>query len=230
MEESKIPEGQYPHEFDLPHQRMVAKLYGFLQSPEHTLLKYPLANKSVPARLARAIAYYKMPDMTRSITEMDSLIAESPKDPFFHELKGQILFENNRPKEALTSYQTSVKLLPDSPLLLSDLAKVELAQNDKSLVPSAIAHLERSNTIDDSNASTWHLLATAYGKTGNTGMAALSLAEEEILEDDPKMALKQLEEALPLLKEGTPARQRAQDIKARALDMKREQKDAESPF
>jgi len=230
VEESKIPEGQYPHELDVPHQRMIAKLYGFLQSPEHTLAKYPLSNKTVAARLARAIAYYKMPDTPRAITEMDSLIAESPKDPFFHELKGQILFESNHPKNALASYQESVRLLPDSPLILADLAKVELAQNDPSLVPSAIAHLEKSTSLDNSNASTWHQLATAYGKANNTGMASLALAEEAILEDDPKMALKQVEQALRLLKEGTPVRQRAQDIKARALDMKREQKDASSPF
>jgi predicted Zn-dependent protease len=228
VQQSKIPEGQYPHEFDMPHQRMVAKLYGFLESPERTLQKYPMSNKTVPARMARAIAYYKMPDLNRSMTEMNSLISESPKDPFFHELKGQILFENNRPKDALASYQTAVSLLPSSPLLLSDLAKVELAQGDKALLPSAISHLEKSNTLDDSNPSTWRLLATAYGKTNNTGMSALALAEEAILEDDPKMALKQLEQAMPQLSEGTPARQRAQDIRSRALDMQREQKNSGS--
>ena len=224
VQQSKIPEGQYPHAFDMPHQRMVAKLYGFLESPERTMLKYPQSNKSVPARMARAIAYYKMPDVNRALGEMNSLIAESPKDPFFYELKGQIEFENNRPKEALNSYEMSVKLLPESPLLLSDLAKVELAQGEPSLLPSAISHLEKSNALDNSNPSTWRLLATAYGKTGNNGMATLSLAEEAILEDDPKTALRQVDQALPLLKDGTPARQRAQDIRSRALDMQREQK------
>lgn len=222
---SKIPEGQYPHEFDMPHQRMIAKLYGFLKSPEQTLMRYPQSNKSVPARMARAIAYYKMPDIDRSLKEMDSLLAESPNDPFFHELKGQILFENARPKEALASYEQAVKLLPDSPLILADLAKVELGQNDKSLIPSATAHLEKATSLDSSNPSAWRLLSTAYGKEGNTAMAALALGEEAILNDDPKMALQQVNQALPLLKEGSPSRQRAQDIKARALDMKREQKE-----
>lgn len=227
VQESTIPEGQYPHGFDIPHERMVAKLYGFLKSPEQTLAKYPMSNKSVPARMARAIAYYKMPDVNRSLSEMDSLLHESPKDPFFHELKGQILYENNRPKEALASYQAAVKLLPDSPLLLTDLAKVELAQNDPSLLNSATAHLEKATVLDDSNAYSWRLLSTAYGKSENQGMASLALAEEAILEGDPKTALSQLEHATPLLKEGSPARQRAQDIRARALDMQREMKERE---
>ncbi|MDE3059681.1 MAG: M48 family metalloprotease [Pseudomonadota bacterium] len=228
-ETSKIPEGTYPHALDLPHARMVAKLYGFLESPEHTLARYPLSNKSVPARMARAIAYYKMPDLKRSLAEMDGLIAESPNDPFFHELKGQILFENNRPKEALSSYREAVKLLPDSPLILADLAKVEMAQNEPLLVPSAIQHLEKSTQLDDSNASSWRWLATAYGKAGNQGMASLALAEEASLEDDPKTALSQVEQALKLLKDG-PARQRAQDVKARALDLQREKKEEASHF
>ena len=225
VEQSKIPEGQYPRNLDMPHQRMIAKLYGFLQSPEHTMAKYPQSNKTIPARLARAIAYYKMPDTERSLTEMNSLIAESPKDPFFHELKGQILFESNHPKEALTSYQESVRLLPDSPLILADLAKIELAQNDKALTPSAVTHPEKSTTLDNSNANTWHMLAIAYGKVGNTPMASLSLAEEAVLENDSKMALSEVNQALPKLKSGTPVYQRAQDIKSQALDMRREEKE-----
>jgi predicted Zn-dependent protease len=225
VEDSKIPEGQYPHQFDVPHQRMVAKLYGFLESPEKTLAKYPMSNKSIAGRMARAIAYYKMPDLDRAMKEMDSLIGESPNDPFFHELKGQMLFENNHIAEALTSYQQAVKLLPDSSLILSDLARVELAQKNPELIPSAISHLDRSNDIDNSNPSTWRLLATAYGKQGDKGMAALSLAEEAILEDDTQQALVEANDSLRYLKEGTPARQRAQDLKARALDMKREEKE-----
>jgi predicted Zn-dependent protease len=194
---SKVPYGVYPHSLDEPHQRMVAKLYGFINSPEKTLARYPISNKSVAARM------------------------------FFHELRGQILFENNRVKEALASYQTAVKLLPDSPLLLSDLGKVELAQNDGSLLQSAIAHLEKSNTLDNDNSTNWRLLATAYGKDGQQGLSALALAEEAVLMDNPDTALRQVETATPLLKEGTPAKQRARDIKSYALDMKKAKKDEE---
>jgi predicted Zn-dependent protease len=229
-ENAKTPMGQYPKEYDILHQRMIAKLYGFINSPERTLARYPMSNKSIGARVARALAYYKMPDMDRSMTEMDGLIAEFPKDPFFHELKGQILFENNRPEAALASYQTAVKLLPESPLLLADLAKVELAQTDKSLAASATAHLEKSVQLDDTNSTTWRQLAIAYGKSGNKGMSALSLAEEAILLDDPKRALGQVEQAFTMLSQGTPSYQRAKDIKARALDLQQEKEDEDSPF
>lgn len=224
---SKIPAGQYPKNYDMPHQRMIAKLYGFLESPERTLQHYPQSNTGVPARMARAIAFYKMPDMTRALQEMDSLLLEHPDDPFFHELKGQMLFENNHPKEALASYREAVKFLPDSPLILADLGKVEISQNDASLIPSAINHLEKSTALDDSNADAWHQLGIAYGKAGNKGLSSLALAEEALLGNDPLLALTQVSQALTALPRGTPAWQRAQDLKTRAQEVRKEQKEKE---
>lgn len=220
VETSQIPEGQYPKKFDAVHKRMVAKLFGFLKSPERTFQRYPVSDKSAATRLARAVAYYKMPDIDKSLAEMDSLLKESPNDPFFHELKGQILFENGRVAEALASYAQAVKLLPDSPLLLTDLAKVELSQKEP-LVASAMMHLEKANTLDNSNPDTWHWLAGAYGKAGNRDLSFLALAEESMLSADYKTALDQVGQALLLLKEGTPARQRALDLKVHAIDMQR---------
>ena len=216
-ENSPIPYGQYPSQLNALHQRMVAKLYGFLNSPERTLARYPRSKNSVAARVARALAYYKMPDLQQATTELDSLLAELPRDPFLHELKGQIFFENNRLKEALASYDMAVKLLPNSPLLLADFGKVELAQNPP-LTASAIAHLEKSIALDHDNATAWRQLAGAYGKAGQQQMSALALAEEALLMDDPETAMKQADAALAGLKDGTPAKQRARDIKAFAIE------------
>ena len=227
---SKIPSGQYPKQYLILHQRMVAKLYGFLQSPEKTLQKYPVSDKSIAGRLARAIAYYKMPDMERAMSEMNSLIDESPKDPFFHELKGQILFENNRVGEALSEYQTAVKLLPNSALILSDLGKVEIAQDLDSTRGSAVAHLEKSTSLDNTNPETWHLLATAYGRANNLPMSYLALAEESSFDDDPKATLRLANQAIATLKEGTPARRRAEDIKLHAIEEKKDAEKDNSPF
>ena len=54
----------------------------------------------MPDRYARAIAYYRIPDLPKALALVDGLIAELPKDPYFLELKGQILFENGRVDEA----------------------------------------------------------------------------------------------------------------------------------
>jgi predicted Zn-dependent protease len=221
IKESKISAGKYPKSYDILHQRMIAKLYGFIQTPERTLQKYPINDKSVPARLARAVAYYKFPDLKNSLKEIDSLIDESPSDPFFHELKGQILFENGRIDEAFSSYQTAVKLLPTSALLLADLGKIEIAQNLPSTLKSAITHLEKSVILDNSNSSAWRLIATAYGRIDNIPMSNLALAEEGLLNGDLKTALQMSNQAILTLKKSSPAHRRAQDIKNQATEMEK---------
>ncbi|MDX1975820.1 MAG: M48 family metalloprotease [Rickettsiales bacterium] len=224
MNRSNTPEGTYPADLLPLHQRMLAKLYGFIESPERTLQHYPLSDKSVPARMARAIAYYKMPDLNRSLKEMDALLIEAPEDPYLNELKGQILFENGKVTEALNYYEKAIKYVPNNSLILTDLGKVELAQKPP-LLTSAIAHLERATQLDNSNGTAWRFLATAYGKSGNLALSALALAEEALLQNNPKAALVQVEQALKTLPEQSPANRRASDIKAHALDMQKMQND-----
>ncbi len=230
VEKSDIPAGQYPKTYDILHQRMVAKLYGFIQTPERTLQKYPISNKSVAARLARSIAYYKMPELEKSLSEIDSLIEESPNDPFFNELKGQILFENGHIEDALVSYKKAVKLLPNSALILADLGKVEIAKKSDADLQSAITHLEKSSIIDNSNSNTWRLLATAYGSAGNLAMSHLALAEEALLQNDGDAALQMSNQALSVLKKSSPSYRRAQDIKNKAEEIKKEDAEEKSPF
>ncbi|MGE5145897.1 MAG: M48 family metalloprotease, partial [Candidatus Eiseniibacteriota bacterium] len=93
------------------HARMRAKLIGFLDAPSRTFQLYKETDKSIPARYARAIAYHKAASTQKALAEVDSLIAERPKDPYFHELKGQILFEVGRPADSVVSYQKAVDLL-----------------------------------------------------------------------------------------------------------------------
>lgn len=54
---------------------------------------YPASDTSQPARYARAIAAYLAADIQSAMKDINSLIAEEPENPYFHELKGQILFE-----------------------------------------------------------------------------------------------------------------------------------------
>ena len=103
-------------------RRMRAKLQGFLAPPSQTFARYPETDSSIEARYARAVAHSRRADLARALTEIESLIAGRTDDPYFHELKGQILFENGRVADAVGSYQTAVRLLPDAPLIRVALA------------------------------------------------------------------------------------------------------------
>ena len=193
------------------YKRMKAKLAGFLDAPQQTLDTYKADDKSVSARYARAIAYYRIPDLAHAVPAVDALIRDYPNDPYFQELKGQMLFENGRIAEAVGPYTQSVKLDPSSTLLKIELAQVQLETGDAKLLPIAQRNLEEVTRIEVQNAEAWRLLAIAYGKNNNMGQMALALAEQGASSGNYKDARQQAQRAMQILPRG-PARQRAQDI------------------
>jgi predicted Zn-dependent protease len=194
------------------HARMVAKLDGFIDPPGQTLRKYPETDNSVVARYARAMAYYRTPDMERAIPLIDGLIADEPKNPYFRELKGQMLFENSRLNDALGPYEDAVRLMPQAPQIRTGLAHVQIELQRDDLLDAAVGHLEAALHEDRFYAPAWRLLGIAYGRRNQLGLSAWSLAEYNALIGRRKDAQGQAERATRLLKRGEPAWLRAQDI------------------
>jgi predicted Zn-dependent protease len=194
------------------HQRMRAKLIGFLDPPLRVFQTYPEQDNSVPARYARAIASYRVPDLDMALPLIDGLLAELPDDPYFHELKGQMLFENGRLAEALPSYESAVKLLPQAPQLRLALAHVQIELNDRALDRKALDHLETVLRHEPNSGFAWRLSATAYDRLGDDGMKYLALSEESLSRGRLLEAHKQAGRAQELLPDFSPAWLRAQDV------------------
>jgi predicted Zn-dependent protease len=196
------------------HQRMLAKLRGFLMSPGQVLQMYPETDTSSYARYARAAAYHRVPMDDRALAEIDSLLKESPDDPYYNELHGQILFESGKVAEAIAPYQHAVKTLPDSALMRIELAQTELENttDDKNL-KDALDNLRKAVKMDRDSADGWHQLGIAEGRAGNPGPAALALAEEGILTGDLRTASQQATRATQILSRGSPGWIRAEDIR-----------------
>jgi predicted Zn-dependent protease len=197
------------------HKRMKAKLAAFLGSPQQVLAAIKPDDNTVPARYARAIAYYRIPELDKALPAIDGLIRDYPNDPYFHELKGQMLFENGRVAEAVAPYEQAVRLEPQSALLRVEAAQVQLETDDQALVPRALANLNDAVRFEDRNPDAWRFLAIAYGRSNNMGMMALALAEEGVADGDYQQARQQAMRAAKLLPPG-PARQRALDIEGEA--------------
>ncbi|WP_245978266.1 M48 family metalloprotease [Allostella humosa] len=213
VQRSKYKDAVDPPELLLRHARMLAKLRGFLQSPSETLRQYPQSDQSMPARYARAIAYYRIPDLKRALPEIDRLLADFPADPFFHELKGQVLFENSRVAEAEAPYREALRLAPGEALLRYGLAQVLLERNDQSAATEARALLNEAVRHETRNPSFWRLLAIAYGREGNLGMTALSLAEQASASGNHRRTVEQSNRALGILPRGSPGWLRADDLR-----------------
>ena len=219
--ESPVSDAALPPKFAEMHARMRAKLIGFLDYPLRVLAKYDARDTGIEARYARAIAFYRDGRIERALPLIDKLIADFPKDPYFRELKGQVLFENGRVDEAVAAYRDSVNLLPDAPLILTSLGQALLEQNRPQADKEALKYLKQAIRYDTDNPMTWRFLGVAYGRGGDIGMASLALAESGLLYGDKQTVRQQAERAEKHLAKGTPAWQRLQDIK-RSLEQAEE--------
>ena len=193
-------------------RRIQAKIHGFLGPPNRTLRRYPESDRSVPAHYARAAAYHRLGRLEQALAEADALIARDPNDPFFNELKGQILFESGKVREAIALYRTAVDLLPASPLLRIGLAQAQIEANDESLLPAAIEHLEAAVRRDRHAPLAWRQLAIALGRNGDIGLSSLASAEYNLSIGRPRDAARFAAKAERLLPEGSPGHLRSRDL------------------
>jgi predicted Zn-dependent protease len=203
--------------------RLVAKVTAFMEPPMSTLIKYPASDKSLAARYARAIAYYRDKQLDRSMDLLNGLIRDYPNDAYFQELKGQILFEAGHMEEAHDAYKKAVALDPDSALIRLSYVQTLLEVSDDSQLDKVIRELNTVLKKEYENPLAWHLLAIAFGKKDMVGHAALALAEKSLCTDDYDMAIAQGKRALHLLPEG-PESTRANDIVETAIELKKGEK------
>jgi predicted Zn-dependent protease len=193
------------------HEIMKAKLDGFI-NPQVAIVKYAEDNKTYPARYARAIAYYQMKEPDQALKRVDALLAEQPDNPYLWELKGQILFEFGRIKEAEQPQRKSVDLKPAAPLLRINLGQTLIALDDPAKVTEGIGELKKALTQEEDNAVAWRLLAEAYDKRGEEGLARLATAEYNFNIGDQKQALVFAMRAREKLAKDSPEWRRATDI------------------
>ena len=193
-------------------QRVKAKLFGFVEDPKRTLIKFPESDKSVPARYARAYAWHKSAYPDRANEEVDGLLKTSPHDPYFLELKGQILLESGKPREALAPLREAVSRAPDQPLIAALFGHALISTEDQDNFEEAKNVLRSAIGRDNSNPFAWYQLGIIYDREGNTAGAALATAERYSLQGDPAAAMASAQIAMAGAKPGTRECLRAQDI------------------
>ncbi len=205
-----------PEELVRLHERVRAKLIGFLWPISRVFQSYPEDDNSLESRYARAIAHYREAELNIALPLINGLIDENPDDPYFHELKGQMLYENARGAEALPAFQKAADLLPDSPQLRFALAQAQIEANTPELDQKALENLTFTLRSEPNNSSAWRLSAIAYGRSGDTGMTALALSEAALARGRARESLQHARRAVKILPKDTPSSLRAQDIEGLA--------------
>jgi predicted Zn-dependent protease len=197
--------------------RSKAKLAAFLGDPAVTLRSY--GGAGLVDRYAQAIAYYRIPDLPRALELVDGLIAEIPTDPYFHELKGQILFENGRTAEAIAPYREATRLVPEASMIRFGLARALLEQPGEESTAEAARHFAEVVRREPMNATGWRFLGIAEGRLGHHGASAMALTEAAVLRRDRQDARLYLARAEQNMTPADPAWLRLQDLRRVVEDL-----------
>jgi predicted Zn-dependent protease len=192
-------------------ERVKAKLYGFVD-PKQAVIKYPESDQSVPGHYARAYAYHMGGYPEKANAEADALLAKDPHDPFFLELKGQILLEGGKPRDAIPPLREAVERSGKMPLIAAMLGHALVATEDPKNYAEAKTVLKEAVNRDNQDPFAWYQLGIIYEQEGDSARAALATAERSNLQNDPKMALATAQMAMKGIQPGTPDYLRAQDI------------------
>ncbi|WP_421728686.1 M48 family metalloprotease [Brevundimonas sp.] len=194
------------------HALILAKIHAFMDPPNQTLRDFPASATDYPSRYARAIGYYRDGQTERAIAGVDALLAEKPEDPYLWELKGQILFEEGRPGDAIDSHARAVALMPEAPLLRINLAHALIETNDPANLDRAIIELKTAVAREGDNTLAWRLLSQAFAAQGKEGEARLASAELYFAAGDDRQATQFALRARNMLDRNTIEWRRAVDI------------------
>jgi predicted Zn-dependent protease len=201
-----------PEEDVLALQRVQAKIYGFLVEPQFVYFRYPETDESLPARYARAVAYYRDARFAEGREELDWLIEQEPENPFFQELYGQMLFESGQAEGSIPYHARSVELLPTSALLRVNIARSLIEMDDEASIALANDHLRVAVDIEPRNGFAWYLRSLVHEKQGDTALAQLAVAEQYYSVGQAPTAIRFASLALPSLEQGSPDWDRATQI------------------
>ena len=155
-----------------------AKLHGFLGAPQIVFTNFPPEDKSDFALYTRSVAYFRSADLKNALLEVDQLIERQPENPYFHELKAQILFESGKVEESIIPGQIALSLKEDSALLESALARSLSASGEREDVERAVDLYKSALQKEPNNGFAWYSLSIAYGQLDQEAHAKYAIAEQ----------------------------------------------------
>jgi predicted Zn-dependent protease len=201
-----------PPELQARHDLMRAKLFGFLERPDSVARRYPPADTSLAARYARAISALRFADTRAAAAQIDALIQSQPQNPYFHELKGQMLLEAGRPAEAIAPLRAAIQLAPNPALIQIMLGQALVASHDQARLNEAVSILQVALTREPESSEGYSQLAMAYGQKKDLAHADLASAQAAFMRGDIKTAREIAARAKTRFPVGSPGWVKADDI------------------
>lgn len=169
--------------------------------------------RGLPAMYGDAISTHLAGSPALALQKIDALVAKEPRNPYFHEFRGEVLMEAGRSREAASAFETAARLDPKkSGLIEASIGQALVTGGDPKRMKEAVAKIRGGLETDPTNGAAYRFLAMAYDAMGDDAAAELATAEGYwhggALKDAKLFAAR----AQMKMKRGTPQWLQAQDI------------------
>ncbi|MBC2885038.1 M48 family metallopeptidase [Ochrobactrum sp. CM-21-5] len=165
------------------------------------------------ARYGNAISSYLNGSARTALPKIDALIKEQPKNPYFREMRGEILIKANDAAGAAKAFKQASSLDPrKSPLLRMSYGRALMLTGAKANMPTAIKEIKAGIASDPEFPGGYGYLAQAYGQSGDMARADLATADMNYYSGRLQQAQIFAIRAQKQFKSGSPDWLRAQDI------------------
>ncbi|MBZ9655628.1 M48 family metalloprotease [Phyllobacterium lublinensis] len=195
------------------HDMMRGKIAAYTGGGASVLQSFRKDPQNIGARYGDAIATYLNGSSQAAMSKIDALIKEQPKNPYFQEIKGEILLKQNKAAEAAKAFQKASALdSRKSSLIRMSYGRALMLTGTPANLKESVDIIKASIGRDRESPSGYAYLAQAYGQLGDMPRSDLASAEEKYYSGKIQEAQIFATRAQRGLKSGTPEWIQAQDI------------------
>ncbi|PZO80550.1 MAG: peptidase [Mesorhizobium amorphae] len=213
-EKSRFFEKTDSPELQQRHDMMRAKIAAFTQgaAPASRLLRNAQSGTEATA-YADALNTYLNGQPRAALAKADALVKQHPKNPYFQELRGDVLMKARKPAEAAAAYAKAMSLdKAKSSTIQFGYANALVATGDRASLEKAVGAVTKALERDRENVAGYELLAQAHGQLGNVAESELASADAHFYRGSIREAKIFAGRAQQKMKRGSPGWLRAQDI------------------
>lgn len=195
------------------HDLMRAKISAYTQGHGAAMRLFGRNSRNLPALYADAIGTFLSGNSRAALTKIDALVKSAPQNPYFHEIRGEILLKAGHAEQAAQAFATALRLDPrKSGIIQIGYGQALMATDKPENLRKAILELRAGLSRNKDYAAGYRYLAQAHGKLGNIGEAELATAEGHFHSGNIRDARIFAARAQQRLARGSPGWIQAQDI------------------
>ena len=199
-----------PAALQLRHDLARAKIAAYTQGRTSVARMFRDDPRGLPALYGDAITTFLSGNARAAVGKIDGLVQAQPGNPYFHEMRGEILMKAGRPADAASAFAKAFRLDPNKSGIIQVGYGQALLANGKPR--EAISELKTGLNRAKEFAAGYRYLAQAQAQLGDIGEAELATAEGHFYSGSYRDAKIFAARAQQKMANGSPGWLRAQDI------------------